>query len=359
MDNEVLSLIEAWDGEAIVTRFDRPTGTWIFIALHDSTLGPMAGGTRIKVYPALADGLRDAMRLAEGMTDKWAGLGLGFGGGKAVLALAEPLAGERRRGLLQRYGAMIQSLRGAFVTGADLGTSTEDMATIAGACQHVLGIDYDDMTSTDPGPFTAFGVLCGLKAAVAHAYGSGDLAGRRILVQGLGGVGDPLARSLARDGASLLLSDLDAQRATDLAAELDAAGLDAEVIDSESVYSASCDVYAPCAIGATINAQTIPQLACRVVAGSANNQLLEPEDAERLHRKGVLYAPDYIINAGGAMAFSLMKDGERAEETLMRQVATIGDAVGEILGEASASEVSPLAAAKQRVRRILRDGLAR
>ena len=350
MDKDVKALIESWDGEAVVTRFDRATGTWIFIALHDSTLGRPTGGSRMKVYPALADGLRDAMRLAEGMTDKWAGLGIGFGGGKGVMALAEPLTGERRVGLLQRYGALIESLCGTFTTGADLGTTADDMAVIASACRHVMGVDYDTMTSTDPGPYTAFGVFCGLKATVAQVFGSDDFEGRSILIQGLGGVGAPLARSLASDGANLLLSDLDTSRAETVARELDG-----RVIASNEVYSTPCDVYAPCAVGATVNAQTIPQLACRIVAGSANNQLLEAEDAERLHRKGILYAPDYIINAGGALAFSLMKDGERDEATLLRRVEGIGSAVTDILQEAAASDVSPLTAARHRVARILEE----
>ncbi|MCP3956462.1 MAG: amino acid dehydrogenase [bacterium] len=348
MDRDLLSLIEAWDGNGVVTRFDRPTGTWIFIALHDDTLGPPAGGTRMKVYPALADGLRDAMRLAEGMTFKWAGLGLKFGGGKAVLAIKQPLEGEQRRGLLLRYGALIESLRGAFCTGADLGTSAGDMSTIAEACHHVLGIDYGSRTSTDPGPYTAHGVLRGLQAALAQSFGSEALDGREVLVQGLGGVGLPLARSLARGGARVLLSDLDDRRVEVLKQELGC-----ESVAPADVYSTPCDVYAPCAVGATLNPRTIPTLACKAVAGSANNQLLEAEDAERLHQRGILYVPDYIINSGGALSFSLMAEGIRDEESLMREVDRVGTAVAEILREAAEADISPFVAARRRTQRIL------
>ncbi len=354
MDKDVLSLIEAWDGNGVVVRFDPPTGAWIFIALHDSTLGPPAGGTRTKVYPALADGLRDAMRLAEGMTYKWAGLGVVQGGGKAVLALARPLDDEDRDGLLRRYGALVESLCGAFVTGADLGTGPDEMATIARATRHVLGINYDTMTSTDPGPYTAHGVLCGLKAALEHTFGSAELAERTVLVQGLGGVGEPLARSLAAGGATVLLSDLDRSRVASLAAEISG-----RPVAAESVYATTCDVYAPCAVGATLNPQTIPQLACRIVAGSANNQLLDAPDADRLHQRGILYVPDYVINSGGAMAFSKMRDGDWDRDSLMHGVGDVGRVVAEILREAKSSDASPLAAAQRRVERILEEHRAK
>ncbi len=349
MGQDILSVIEPWDGNGVITRLDPLTGTWIFIALHDSTLGTPTGGTRIKVYPELSAALIDATRLAEGMTYKWAGLGMDYGGGKAVLALPEqPLDDNARQGLLKRYGAFIESLSGAFKTGADLGASADDMATIASRCQHVLGVDYDTMDSTDPGPFTAHGVEVGLRAALAQVFGSDSPADRTILVQGLGGVGAPLARSLAADGARLILNDLDAHRAETLAEELSC-----QTAASDSLYSTPCDVYAPCAIGATVNAQTIPQLACRIVAGSANNQLLEAEDAERLHQRGVLYVPDYIINSGGAMAISLQHTGLTERDELMRRVAGIRPAITEILQEAAASNTSPVVAARHRVDRIL------
>jgi len=166
MSQDVLSLIKDWDGNAVVTRHDRETGAWIFIALHDSTLGRPTGGTRLKVYPELADALRDAQRLARGMTYKWATLGMELGGGKAVIAPPAPLEDGAREGLLLRYGDLVESLAGAFATGADLGTGPEAMAVIARRSRYVLGIDYSDLSSTDPGPFTALGVFCGIQAAL-------------------------------------------------------------------------------------------------------------------------------------------------------------------------------------------------
>ncbi|MEM7584137.1 MAG: Glu/Leu/Phe/Val dehydrogenase dimerization domain-containing protein [Acidobacteriota bacterium] len=349
MGQELLSVIESWDGNGVVTRFDPPTGAWIFIGLHDSTLGPPTGGTRIKVYPELSAALTDAVRLAEGMTYKWAGLNMSFGGGKAVLALPKPIEGEERRGLLQRYGAFIESLSGSFKTGADLGASSEDMVTIATRCSHVLGVDYTTMTPTDPGPFTAHGVLCGIQAALEKVFGSEDVAGRSVLIQGLGGVGAPLARSLAEEDAEVILSDLDEGRAKALAQELSC-----RAVASDQLYATPCDVYAPCAVGATLNHQTIQQLACRIVAGSANNQLLEEDDADRLHQRDILYVPDYIINSGGAMAIALMREGLTDRDELMQRVATIRDAVGEIL-KAAVDGTSPVVAARQRVDRILQE----
>jgi len=347
MSRDILSLMENWDGQGVVVRHDRPTGTWIFIALHDSTLGRPSGGTRMKVYPALADALEDAMRLAEGMTYKWAGLKTAFGGGKAVLAVPRPLEGAEREGLLLRYGDLIETLNGAFGTGADLGAGPDAMAIVARRTGYVLGIAADG-SARDPGPFTAHGVLCGLRAALGEVFGSDDPAGRKVLIQGVGDVGEPLARALAKGGAELLLSDIDEAKAAKLAA-----GLGAAVVPAGEVYGTVCDVYAPCAVGATVNERTIPQLKCRVVAGSANNQLRVDEDAERLHRRGIVYAPDYIINAGGALAFSLMLEGGWDDKALFRRTAGIGDAVRDILREASASKSSPLAAARARVDRML------
>ncbi len=347
MSRDIASLIEAWDGAGVVTRYDRPTGTWIFIALHDATLGRPSGGTRMKVYPALTDALTDAMRLAEGMTYKWAGLGVPYGGGKAVLAVPELLDEAEREGLLLRYGAFIESLAGAYGTGADLGAGPEAMAIIARRTRYVLGIDPDG-SPRDPGPFTARGVFVGLRAALAEIFGSDELRDRTVLVEGVGDVGEPLARSLAAGGARLLLADLDRGKAEGLARELGGA-----TVTVAEVPSTACDVYAPCAVGATVNRETVPRLACRIVAGSANNQLQEDEDAERLHRRGILYAPDYVINAGGAWAFSLMHEGLRDDAAIFERVDGIGVAIGDILRQARESGASPLVAARRRVDRIL------
>jgi leucine dehydrogenase len=346
--------IAGWDGLGVVVRYDAPTGTWIFVALHDDTLGRPTGGTRLRVYPTPEDGLRDALRLAEGMTHKWAAVGVDFGGGKAVLAAPGPLDGEARRGLLRRYGRLVDSLGGRFATGEDLGTTPDDMAVIAEQTRWVMGGTLgDDGQPLDPGPYTARGVFRGLAAAVRHAYDGNGLGGRRVLIQGVGDVGDPLARELAAAGARLLLCDLDRDRAAALAAEIGA-----ETVDPEAMWETPCDVFAPCAVGAVLDAETVPRLDCRVVAGSANNQLATAEDAERLHRRGILYAPDFVVNGGGALAFGLLELGETDRATLYARVEALGDSLGEIFAEAAERDESPLAAAHRRVARALDRGRA-
>ena len=350
MSQALLDLIAQWDGESVVVRHDRPTGTWIFIALHSSVLGRPTGGTRMKVYPELADALRDAQRLGEGMTHKWAGTGFHRGGGKAVLALPGPLDDAAREGLLERYGALLHALSGAFATGPDLGTGTKEMAVIARKTRYVHGL-ADNGSVIDPGPFTARGVYGGLRAALGQVFdGERDVRGRTILVEGLGGVGAPLARRLAEDGARLMLADLDAERANAFAAELDA-----RIVPPEEVPETECDVYAPCAVGATLNARTIPLLKCRIVAGSANNQLDEAQDAERLRERDILYVPDYIINSGGAIAFFLLDEEHLELGDVLERVATLEERVAELLAEAEREGISPLVASRRQVDRLLQD----
>ena len=342
------SMIEQWDGQAVVCQFDRQAQAWVFIALHDTTLGRPVGGTRMKVYQRPEDGLRDAMRLAEGMTHKWAVIDFPNGGGKAVLALSRPLEGEERVGLLERYAGLLRSLKGSFATGEDLGTTPEDMLVLARECDYVHGYEPDRGAVKDPGPVTAVGVFAGLKAAVRHQLGKPELEGVSVLVQGVGDVGAPLARFCAAAGARLLISDIEAPRAEALAAELKG-----EVVPADETYATPCDVYAPCAVGGTLNRETIPRLQCRIVAGSANNQLELPEDAELLHERDILYAPDYLINAGGALAFGLIAQGVPDDEALLEQVRGLGAKLGEVFEEAAQRGESPAHAAHRRVMRVL------
>jgi leucine dehydrogenase len=351
MTESLESLIQEWEGLGIVTAYDRPTGTWIFIALHDVSQGMAVGGCRMQVYAAPTDALRDAMRLAEGMTYKWAAAGLPFGGGKSVLAVPGPLAGDERTGLLRRFGRLVASLRGTYGTGEDLGTTPADMAVVAQETAHVGGYDPTTRHALDPGPYTALGVFSGLRAAAAHVWGNDDLSDRPVLVQGVGDVGAPLARLLARAGARILATDVDAERAAAVAEEVGGT-----VVPPEEAYNTTCDVYAPCAVGATLNSETIPQLTCDIVAGSANNQLDEPSDAKRLHEQGITYVPDYVVNAGGAIAFGLLWKGERDEATLRSRVEGIGEVVREILAEATARNESPMHAASRRAEAVLEGG---
>lgn len=343
--NDIESLIRDWDGLAVVARHDPSTGAWIFIALHDDTLGRPLGGTRMKVYPHAADGLRDAQRLAEGMTHKWAAAGIEMGGGKAVLALSRPLSGTEREGLLRRYGRLVDSLQGAFATGQDLGTSAEDMATVAEETRHVHGVTRAG--AIDPGPYTARGVFAAQRATFRRLVGSPDPAGRSVLVQGVGGVGGPLARRLAEAGAEVLLTDLDEDRAAALAGEIGGS-----TVAASDMIGTPCDVFAPCAVGAVLSSESIPRLACRAVCGSANNQLERPEDADLLHRRGILYAPDYVANSGGAIAFHLMARRAGEEEIVARLDALEG-VMDEIFAEAEREGRSPLWAARRRVERML------
>lgn len=335
-------LIRAWDGEEAVVGFDRPSGTWMFVCIHSTRLGPGSGGTRMRVYPSAADGLADAMRLAGAMTLKMAAAGLPFGGAKAVLAVPAIPEGEERRRLLLRFGDLAATLGETFKTGPDVNTSIPDMDVIGERHSHVYCRSEERGGSGDPGPYTARGVFHGIRASVAHAFGEPGLEGRTVLVQGVGDVGRRLAEQLAADGARVLVADVDGRRAADVA---EAVG--GEVVGPETVIGKSCDVYAPCALGGTLNAGTIPSLRCRVVAGAANNQLAEPEDARRLREAEILYAPDFVINAGGVLhAWGREAMGWDLDE-VERRLAGIGATLGEIFARADSEDSSTHDAAVQ------------
>jgi leucine dehydrogenase len=310
-------------------------------------LGRPVGGTRMRVYDSAAEGLLDAQRLGEAMTAKWAALELPIGGGKAVLALPHPLAPPAREGLLLRYGALLESLRGAFGTGEDLGTTPADMAVIARRTRFVHGVEGEGRVA-DPGPFTARGVLRGIEAAARVSLARNGVAGLSVLVQGAGDVGFPLARELREEGAAVLVADVDGARVERAVRELGAVA-----VPPERAWTTPCDVFAPCAMGGVLDAERIPALACRMVAGSANAQLGTPEDAERLHERGIVYVPDYIVNAGGALAFAMHGEGERDAATLMARMDRIGQTVADLLAEAAERGESPLLAARRRVERVL------
>lgn len=345
--SELEQLIEAWDGLAVLTKFDKPTRTWIFICIHDNTLGPSTGGTRIATYDRPVDGLRDAMRLSEGMTHKWAAVNMGFGGAKAVLAVPHPMAGEERQGLLKRYAGLINLLGGKFLTGEDMGITPEDMEFMARHTDHLHGYDVQGR-KVDPSPYTARGVLTGMKTALERKFGEASVRGRRVVVQGAGNVGGHLIRMLTAEGAEVLIDDVDKERARKLANEHGA-----ELINGGDAYSTACDVFAPCAVGAILNRETIPQLACPIVAGSANNQLEVREDVERLRERGIMYAPDYIVNAGGAICFAYLGRGVSEPDQLFDKVDSIGTTLAEILRDAEERNESTLAAAERRVARTL------
>jgi leucine dehydrogenase len=329
-------LIGAWDGEEVVVRFDRPTGSWMFVCIHSTARGPAGGGTRMKTYAEPSDALADAMRLAGAMTLKMAAVDMPFGGAKAVLAVPEPVDGDARRGLLLRYADLVASLRGTFHTGPDVNTTVADMDVIGERCQYVFCRSEERGGSGNPGPYTARGVFHGIRASVRHVFGTDALEGRSVLVQGLGSVGAPLAAELVAAGARVLVSDVVPKRV---------AG--AVVVPPEEVVGAECDVYAPCALGGTLNAETIPRLRCRIVAGSANNQLAEPADAERLREAGILYAPDFVINAGGVLNSLGAEHLGWTREQIEERLAGIGSTLEAIYARADAEGISTEAAAQQ------------
>jgi leucine dehydrogenase len=334
-------LLEGWDGETAVIRQDPESGAWMFICVHSTRLGPSGGGTRMRVYDEPADGLADAMLLSGAMTRKLAVAGLPLGGGKAVLAVPQLPTGDARRALFHRYGELVDSLGGTYLTSLDMNTTEADMDVIGERTAHVFGRSEAAGGSGSPAPATAVGVLHGIRASVNHAFGSEDLSGRSVLVQGAGGVGDPLADLLAEAGASVLVADVDTARAEEVAAR--AGG---RAIPADAVSETECDVYAPCAIGGTLSVETVPRLHCRIVAGSANNQLREPEAGELLAERGILYAPDYVVNAGGVISIVALEQLGWSRDALDAALAGIGDTLRLVFERAGADGTSTAAAAE-------------
>lgn len=279
---------------------DRASGLTAIIALHSTHLGPGAGGTRFWHYAEPAMALRDALRLSRGMSYKNAMAGLPMGGGKAVI-LADS---DRTKtpAMLTAFGDAVESLGGRYVTAEDVGIGEADMVAVSHRTRHVTGLPVADGTQAggDPGPFTAYGIYLGVKAAVAQGLGRDDVAGVHVAVQGTGSVGGGLARLLAADGARLTLADVNTERAAALAAELGA-----QQVAADAIMGVPCDVFSPNALGAILDDAGIARLQAPIVAGGANNQLARPQHGTALAARGILYAPDYVINAGGIIAVAL------------------------------------------------------
>jgi leucine dehydrogenase len=340
------NLLAGWDGEHAVVRFDPESGAWMFVCVHSTARGPAGGGTRMRVYPAPADGLADAMRLSGAMTRKMAAADMPRGGGKGVLAVPELPTGEPRRQLLRRYGELVASLGGSYRTAGDMNVTPEDLDVVAETCPWVYGTTSGGGNS---GRGTARGGIHAIRATVEHLFGSPNLAGRSVLVQGAGSVGAVLARELAEAGARVLVSDVEEERA---------AATGCETVSPERVIETEVDVYSPCAVGGTLTADSIPRLACRAIAGCANNQLAEPDDARRLHDRGILYAPDYIVNAGGIIQLIVLEDEGGDEAQLEERLAGIGDTLRELFAEAEADGITPAEAAERLVGRRLAEARA-
>jgi leucine dehydrogenase len=344
----VFELLEGWDGEEVAVRFDRDLATWMFVCVHSTRLGPACGGTRMKSYAEPGDALRDGLRLSGAMTAKNAVAGLPLGGGKAVLAVPEVPQGDRRRELFLRYGDLVRSLGGTYVTACDMNTSERDMNVVGERCPYVFGRSVARGGSGSSAPATATGVFHGIRASVAHAFGSPDLEGRTVLVQGVGSVGRILARQLGQAGARVSVSDVDRARAIE-AAE----ALGAENVAAEDAFRTRCDVFSPNATGGILSSETIPELRCRIVAGAANNQLARPEDAELFGPLGILYAPDYVINAGGIIHLASLELFGEDEAQRDERLLGIGEALTEVFEAAAAENLSTGAAAELIVERRL------
>jgi leucine dehydrogenase len=278
--------------EQVVFFHDPPSKLRAIIGIHSTALGPALGGTRFYPYASEKDALRDVLRLARGMTFKAAAAGLDLGGGKAVI-IGDPKRIKTEE-LLRAYGRFIDTLQGRYITAEDVGTTGEDMDVVRRETRSVTGVSPALGGSGDPSPVTAFGVFKGLIACAEEVWKDSSLAGRRVAVQGVGKVGYHLARLLTEAGAAVVVSDVDVDAVAHAVREL---GVD--TAEPDKIHAVECDVFAPCALGGIIRDDTLPSLRCRVVAGSANNQLERPEHGAALRDLGILYAPDYVINAGG------------------------------------------------------------
>jgi leucine dehydrogenase len=314
---KIFEYMEKYDYEQLVFCQDASSGLKAIICIHDTTLGPALGGLRMWTYKSEDEAIEDALRLARGMTYKNAAAGLNLGGGKTVI-IGDPRK-DKSEALFRAFGRFVQSLNGRYITAEDVGTTEEDMNIIALETQYVTGVSQTLGSSGNPSPVTAYGVYRGMKAAAKEAFGSDSLEGKVVAVQGVGNVAYHLCKHLHEEGAQLIVTDINKENV-----ERAVRDFGAKAVDPNEIYSVQCDIFAPCALGGIINDETLPQLKCKVVAGSANNQLREERHGDMLEQKGILYAPDYVINAGGVINVADELQGYNRERA-MKKVETIYD----------------------------------
>jgi leucine dehydrogenase len=330
--------------EQLIVRQGRRSGAHVIVAVHSTALGPALGGCRMWRYDGVDDAVQDALRLSAAMTLKAAAAGLPLGGGKGVICLPPGVAptGRTRTALLHDFADAVNLLDGAYITAEDVGTDSRDMVTISQRTRHVVGLPAASGGSGDPSPFTAAGVHAAIRACVRHSLGTSSLEGRSVAIIGCGHVGAHLARRLAAAGARLLLADVDdAKRA--LVDELPGA----QWAEPDAALNAQVDVLAPCALGGVLDLRAVEDLRCRIVCGAANNQLADGDVATALHARGILYAPDFIVNAGGLINVSM--ELERYDAKLAaRRAEAIEEVFDTLLAEASAAGTTPLEAAIRR-----------
>lgn len=292
-ENPVIHQMLQHNHEQVVFCNDNETGLKAIIAIHNTILGPSLGGTRMWVYNNEMEALNDVLRLSRGMTYKAAVAGLNLGGGKAVII------GDSRKhkteALLRRFGKFVNSLGGKYITAEDVGMSSKDMEYIYMETKHVSGLPESMGGSGDPSPVTAYGVYLSMKASAKERWGSDSLSGKKVAVQGTGNVGMNLVKYLTEEGAKVYITDINEERLKAVAAQYKA-----EVVSGDEIYDLDVDIYAPCALGATVNDETLNRLKCSIICGAANNQLADEKvHGEAVIQKGILYAPDFVVNAGG------------------------------------------------------------
>jgi leucine dehydrogenase len=339
------------DHEGVHLFRDPASGLTAVIAIHSSKLGPAAGGVRFWHYANSEKAITDALRLSRGMSYKNAMAGLPMGGGKGVVLADEPGQAISEAQLLA-FGRAVESLGGQYVTAEDVGMSEARMKTIATVTRHVSGLPVAaGSAGGDPGPYTAHGVYLGVKAAAKRGIGAESMAGVHVAIQGIGSVGGGLAKLLAKDGAKLTLADVDSDKAKALAAELGA-----DVASSEEILMLAADVVSPNALGAILTEQSIAALRTKVIAGGANNQLATHEDGARLHARGITYAPDYVINAGGIINVGLEYLGQGDQAEVEARIARIPERLTEVWDESDRSSEPAAWVADAIARRLIGRG---
>jgi leucine dehydrogenase len=350
-----MATLPEWDGELTSVRHDARTGAWFVIAVHSTTLGPASGGTRAMVYPELGDAVADARRLARAMTMKMAVAGLPMGGGKSVIALPAPRAeldDATWQRILEIHAANLELLGGSYTTGPDIGTGSADMDVLRSRTAHVLGRSAQTGGPGSSADATALGVLAAIEASVEEA-GLDDVSGLRVLVQGLGAVGAGVADLAAEAGAKLVVTDVDGARCA-RAAERHAA----DVVAPAAVTTTACDVLVPCATGGLIDSAVAATVPCSVIAGAANNQLADAGAARVLRDRGIVLAPDYVANAGGAVHLVGREVlGWTAEQVSVRTLR-IGDTLRGIFEDARVNGITSVEAAERAALRALAAGRA-
>jgi leucine dehydrogenase len=333
----VLSKMEEMEHEHVLFCTDKKTGLKAIIAVHNTVLGPALGGTRMWNYATEEEALNDVLRLSRGMTFKAAITGLKLGGGKAVII--GDAKTQKNEALMRRFGKFVQTLGGKYITAEDVGMETQDMVYIKKETNYVTGLPQEMGGNGNPSPVTAYGVYMGMKAAAKFKWANDDLAGKKVLVQGTGHVGETLIDYLTKEKATVYVNDINQERVKTIEAKYNAIAVNG------NIYAEEVDIYAPCALGATLNSETIPQLRCAIVCGAANNQLLDEKvHGQMLKDRAIVYAPDFLINAGGIITVYAEVAGYNMQKT-MEETARIYDTTLNILNTAKEQNITTAQAA--------------